>query len=154
MNINVKQFNAGVWAGLVILAVAVIAFVISFQYSYSGIVGPGPGFFPFWLSLILMILAVLYIYESIKGKNVSDEEWPTGNSLKQIVFIIMALLLFLLLFVLCGYLVAGTVFLIVLFFKEYKWWQTVALSVGITMFIYMMFNNVLKVHIPANGILF
>ena len=154
MNINVKQFNAGVWAGLVILAVAVIAFVISFQYSYSGIVGPGPGFFPFWLSLILMILAVLYIYESIKGKNVSDEEWPAGHSLKKIVFIIMALLLFLLLFVLCGYLVAGTVFLIVLFFKEYKWWQTLALSVGITMFIYVMFNNVLKVHIPANGILF
>ncbi|OCS84774.1 tripartite tricarboxylate transporter TctB family protein [Caryophanon tenue] len=154
MKVNVKDLNVGVWAGLIILVFAIITFIISFQYSYSGIVGPGPGFFPFWLSLILIILAVLYIYESFKGKNVSDEEWPTGRSLKDLIFIMITLMLFLLLFVLCGFLIAGTVFLFVLFVREFKLFVTVSMSVGITLFIYIMFNNVLKVHLPSNGILF
>lgn len=154
MKVNVKELNVGVWAGLVILVFAIVAFTISLQYNYSGFVGPGPGFFPFWLSIFLIILSGIYIYESIKGKNVSTEEWPKGESLKRILFIIMALVLFLLLFVLCGFLVAGVAFLIMLFFKEYKLFTTIALSVGLTLFIYIMFNNVLKVHLPSSGILF
>ena len=146
--------KSGIWAGVVILCLAIFSLVISFQYSYSGIIGPGPGFFPIWLSVSLIILSILYIYESIKGKNVSEEEWPTGQSLKQILFIIMSLVLFLLLFVLCGFLVAGIIFLTVLFYKEYKWFVTASLSVGITLFIYVMFNIVLKVHLPSSGILF
>ena len=146
--------KSGIWAGIVILCLAIFSLVISFQYSYSGIVGPGPGFFPMWLSVSLIILSILYIYESIKGKNVSEEEWPTGHSLKQILFIIMSLVLFLVLFVLCGFLFAGIIFLIVLFYKEYKWFVTASLSVGITLFIYVMFNIVLKVHLPSSGILF
>lgn len=146
--------KSGIWAGIVILCLAIFSLVISFQYSYSGIVGPGPGFFPMWLSISLIILSILYIYESVKGKNVSEEEWPTGHSLKQILFIIMSLVLFLVLFVLCGFLFAGIIFLIVLFYKEYKWFVTASLSVGITLFIYVMFNIVLKVHLPSSGILF
>ena len=146
--------KSGIWAGIVILCLAIFSLVISFQYSYSGIVGPGPGFFPIWLSVSLIILSILYIYESVKGKNVSEEEWPTGHSLKQILFIIMSLVLFLVLFVLCGFLFAGIIFLIVLFYKEYKWFVTASLSVGITLFIYVMFNIVLKVHLPSSGILF
>ena len=146
--------KSGIWAGVVILCLAIFSLFISFQYSYSGIVGPGPGFFPTWLSISLIILSILYIYESMKGKNISEEEWPTGQSLKQILFIIMSLVLFLLLFVLCGFLVAGIIFLTVLFYKEYKWFVTASLSVGITLFIYAMFNIVLKVHLPSSGILF
>lgn len=151
---SIRNINAGTWAGIVILCLAIFSLIISFQYSYSGIVGPGPGFFPIWLSVILIILSILYIYESIKGKNVSKEEWPTGQSLKKILFIIMSLVLFLLLFILCGFLIAGVVFLTVLFFKEYKWFVTALLSIGITLFIYVMFSMVLKVHLPSSGILF
>ena len=146
--------KSGIWAGIVILCLAIFSLVISFQYSYSGIVGPGPGFFPIWLSVSLIILSILYIYESIKGKNVSEEEWPTGHSLKQVLFIMMSLVLFLVLFILCGFLVAGIIFLTVLFYREYKWFVTASLSVGITLFIYVMFNIVLKVHLPSSGILF
>lgn len=154
MNSNMSNYRSGVWAGIVILILALLMFVMSLQYSYSSILGPGPGFFPTWLSGILIVLSIWYIFESVKGKNVSSDSWPTGRSLKQILFIIMSLFLFLVLFILGGFLLAGIIFLIILFYKEYRWYTTLLMSVGITLFIYLMFNTILKVHLPSGGILF
>lgn len=154
MNVNVSKINSGVIAGAMILCLGIVTLIMSFQYSYSGIVGPGPGFFPFWLSLFLIILAPLYMYESFKEKNTSNEEWPKGESMKRIIFIFMALILFLTLFILCGFIVAGIFFLALLFYKEYKWYTTAMMSVGITAIMYVVFDLLLKVYLPTSGILF
>ncbi|MEH7083266.1 tripartite tricarboxylate transporter TctB family protein [Neobacillus drentensis] len=149
-----SNYRSGIWAGAVIFLLALFLFVLSLQYSYSSVLGPGPGFFPTWLSGILMLLAIWYIYDSVKGKNASSESWPTGRSLKHILFIIISLVLFVILFSLFGFLLAGVIFLAMLFYKEYKWYTTLLMSVGITVFIYWMFNTILKVYLPLGGILF
>ncbi|PZX02342.1 tripartite tricarboxylate transporter TctB family protein [Psychrobacillus insolitus] len=149
-----NSVKPSVWAGIIILCLGIVSLLMSLQYTYSGMVGPGPGFFPVWLSGIIIVLAIWYILESIKGKNVSAQDWPTGQSLKQILFIIMSLISYFILFLLVGFLLAAIIFLAILFYREYKWYVTVSLSVGITLFIYVMFNTVLKVHLPSGGILF
>ena len=154
MNFTMNNVKAGIGAGIVILCLAVFSFIISLQYSYSGVVGPGPGFFPIWLSGILILLSIWYIVENVKGKNVSEDEWPKGQSLRQILFIVLSLGVYFILFLFGGFLFAGIIFLIILFYREYKWYTTASLSVGITLFIYFMFNTVLKVHLPSSGILF
>ncbi len=149
-----SNIKSDVVAGAVVLCLGILTLILSFQYSYSGIVGLGPGFFPFWLSIFLIILAPIYMYESLKGKNVSSEEWPKGESLKRILFIIMTLFVFLLLFILCGFMIASVIFLALLFYKEYKWYTTAILSVGITVIVYVIFNTLLKAYLPTSGILF
>ncbi|WHY01397.1 tripartite tricarboxylate transporter TctB family protein [Neobacillus sp. DY30] len=149
-----SNYRSGILAGAVIFLLALFLFVLSLQYSYSSALGPGPGFFPTWLSGILMALSIWYIYESVKGKNVSGESWPTGRSFKHILFIIISLVLFVILFSLFGFVVAGVTFLALLFYKEYKWYTNLLMSVGITAFIYLLFNTVLKVYLPLGGILF
>lgn len=149
-----SNYRSGIWAGAVIFLLALFLFVLSLQYSYSSALGPGPGFFPTWLSGFLMLLSIWYIYDSVKGKNASSESWPTGRSLKHILFIIISLVLFVILFSLFGFLLAGVIFLAMLFYKEYKWYTTLLMSVGITVFIYWMFNTILKVYLPLGGILF
>ena len=74
-----SNIKSDVVAGAVVLCLGILTLILSFQYSYSGIVGLGPGFFPFWLSIFLIILAPIYMYESLKEKNVSSEEWPKGE---------------------------------------------------------------------------
>ena len=154
MRFSMNSAKPSISAGIIILLLGIVSLFISLDYSYAGIVGPGPGFFPIWLSVVLIILAIWYIIESVKGKNESGEEWPRGEALKRIGFIIMSLISYFVLFLLVGFLWAGIIFLVILFYKEYKWYVTASLSVGITLFIYVMFNNVLKVHLPASGILF
>ncbi|MFB5195401.1 tripartite tricarboxylate transporter TctB family protein [Neobacillus sp. KR4-4] len=149
-----SNYKSGIWAGAVIFLLALFLFVLSLQYSYSSALGPGPGFFPTWLSAILMALAIWYMYDSVKGKNASSESWPTGRSLKHILFIVISLVLFVIIFSLFGFLLAGVIFLAMLFYKEYKWYTTLLMSVGITVFIYWLFNTILKVYLPLGGILF
>ncbi|MED3661848.1 tripartite tricarboxylate transporter TctB family protein [Ureibacillus terrenus] len=66
----------------------------------------------------------------------------------------MSLLVFFVLFLLAGYIVAGIVFLSMVFWKEYKWYVAVLLSAGITLIFYVLFNHLLKVHLPIGGMLF
>ena len=148
---NVKP---GILAGSIIFIVSLFMFIVAFQYPYSSAIGPGPGFFPVWISGILMVLSILYIVESVREKNESEESWPTKKSLKGILFIMMSLFLFVLLFSLAGFILAGVVMMYLLFYKEYKWYTNLSMSVGITFLIYGIFNYLLEVHLPSGGILF
>lgn len=149
-----SKHRSGVLAGAVIFLLALLLFIISLQYSYASALGPGPGFFPRWLSGILIILSILYIIESVRGKNVSKEEWATGSSFKHILFTLMTLFLFTILFALFGFIIAGAIFMFMLFFQGFKWFINLPMSVGITLFVFWLFNSVLNVHLPSSGILF
>jgi cell division protein FtsW (lipid II flippase) len=149
-----SQYKSGILAGVVIFLLALFLLIVSLQYAYVSALGIGPGFFPTWLSGILMVLSIWYIFESVKGKNVSKEEWPAGSSLKEILFTIMSLFLFTILFALCGFIIAGAIFLFILFFKGFKWFINIPMAVGITLFVFWLFNSALNLHLPASGILF
>lgn len=154
MNSYMVGSKPGIMAGVIILIVAVIAFVMSFDYSYSSDLGPGPGFLPTWVSGLLIVLSLLYIYESWAGKNESGETWPRWQSLRHILYIMGSLILFVVLFTLFGFLVASLILLFMLFYKEYKWYTNILLSVGIAALFYWLFSAVLQVHLPIHGILF
>jgi hypothetical protein len=96
MNSIMSKNRSGIWAGAVIFLLALFLFVVSLQYNYSGALGLGPGFFPTWLSGILMVLSIWYIFESVKGKSASSESCPTGRTIKYILFIMFSLVLYIL----------------------------------------------------------
>lgn len=148
------KWNAGVWAGIILLLFSIIIFVQSFAYSYASDVGPGPGFFPSWLSGLLVILSIFYIIESFKGKSVSNEKWPKGKAVKNILYILVGLFAFVILFLLFGFIVSGSVFLFLMFFKAYKWYVNILISISVSLFLFWLFNDVLSVQLPVSGILF
>jgi putative tricarboxylic transport membrane protein len=59
------------------LGLAVFGLITSFQYPYHDRLGPGPGFFPFWLSLISGCLSVALFVRISLMKDVVD---PSGTS--------------------------------------------------------------------------
>jgi len=72
--------------GAVILAFAVLFFIMSFSYGYYTRFGPGSGFFPLWINGGLIVLATLFIIESIREKpSTSAETWPKGKALANII---------------------------------------------------------------------
>ena len=54
---------------LVLFLVSVLIAYESLQLKYYTTLGPGPGFFPFWLSLCLAALSVLMFYQATSGKS-------------------------------------------------------------------------------------
>ena len=59
-----------------LLGIFVLALVTSLDYSLIDALGPGPGFFPFWLSLIGAVLTVAILVETARSQNI-----PTGSIL-------------------------------------------------------------------------
>jgi putative tricarboxylic transport membrane protein len=55
-------------ACVVLAGIFLAALVTSLGYSLSDALGPGPGFFPFWLSLIGLTLTLAILAESVRSR--------------------------------------------------------------------------------------
>jgi putative tricarboxylic transport membrane protein len=56
-----------------LLAIFVAALVTSLDYSLTDALGPGPGFFPFWLSLIGAGLTLAILVQDVRSPDTSGE---------------------------------------------------------------------------------
>ena len=145
-----KKINAGVIAGFVVLLFALVIFFDSFNYAYLSDIGPGPGFFPIWLSGILIILSLIYIVVSFKNGDPDTEPMPDKNGIKKILFIIISMILFALLLPYAGFIMSSTIFLFVLLYGGYKWYTNAAISAGVSILLFCLFDIVLEVQLPVS----
>ena len=54
------------------VALSVFTIVLSFEYPYKDKLGPGPAFFPIWLSIITGALALALFFQTTWGGGVAD----------------------------------------------------------------------------------
>lgn len=144
-----KQLNANAWAGIALLVMAIVFLVKSFNYAYSSELGPGPGFFPFWLSAALLVLSVIYIVSSVRTGSAAKVSMPSGKALKGVLFLLGCMVLFVVLLPNLGFIVSSTLFLFALLYKAYKWYINLLTSAGVSVFLYVLFDTVLEVRLPV-----
>ncbi len=144
-----KKLQAGAWAGIVFLAIGILFFAYSLIYPYSSEVGPGSGFFPIWISGFLIVLALIYIYESVKGNDSAEE--ITKESFMKVLMIIIFMVLFVLFLPVAGFNISGTAFLFAMFFKSYGLAKNLIISIVSTLAIYFLFL-LLGVQLPLNAL--
>lgn len=143
--------NAGVWSGSIILLFASVIFYQALSLDYSTPLGPGPGFFPRWLGGLLAILAVAYIWDSIKNEVITISDMlPGGKALGNIVATLLGMVLFLAVVSSTGFVVAGTMLLFIMFVREYKWYTAFGVSFGISLLLLIVFQSILGVSLPVN----
>ena len=143
--------NAGVWVGSLVLIFAGTIFFQSLTYDYYSEYGPGPGFFPLWLSGFLILLSILYIIDSIRKQDVESYEiFPKSHGARKVLTIIAALVLFLSIIPFTGYTIASVVMLFILLFREYRWYWNFVISVIVSLAIFFTFQSFLKVPLPVN----
>jgi putative tricarboxylic transport membrane protein len=143
--------NAGVWAGIVILVYAITIFYQSFSLDYSTRLGPGPGFFPRWLSGGLIALTLMYIWDSAKNTIISSSDlWPKGRALGTILSMLGGLVIFTTIVDYSGFVIAGSILLFAMFIRDYKWYTALGASVAIAVLLLFVFQSLLGVTLPVN----
>lgn len=144
--------NSGVWMGIFLLVCAGLMFKTSLGYGYYGKYGPGAGLFPVWISGGLMICSVLYILESVKQTGYSFAEvFPRGREFSYMLTVVASISILIMIIDYTGYIVAGTIMLLLLFLREYKWYWAIGLSVVTALCLYFIFQVFLQIPLPQGA---
>ena len=67
-----------------LLGIFLSALVTSLDYSLTDALGPGPGFFPFWLSLIGAVLTLAILIQDVRSRDIDPSSLlPSGQAMLQ-----------------------------------------------------------------------
>lgn len=141
--------KVGFSGGVSVLAIGIIFFAYSLQYPYESELGPGPGMLPLWLSGILIVLALAYLYSVIIGKD-SAEDWPDKKSQIEMGLILGNMSLFVLLTPVIGFVLSSILFLFIFFRRNYSWFKSLLISAGTSVLLFLLFTEGFATPLPVN----
>lgn len=157
------NYKSEMGAGIFLFLFASVFFVQALGYEYLGSLGPGPGFFSTWISGVLAVLSLLYIYQSYKkGKtkektaeikeedSTPEESALNEKSFGKIAYIVGCMMFYVFALTFLGFVLTTTIFLFALLFKEYKWYTSLGIAIFVSILLFWLFGSLLNVALPVN----
>jgi hypothetical protein len=143
---NADRITAGL---LLALAVAFSAGALKY-YSWWGPGGPGSAFLPFWLGVVMALLALMMLIRNLKEKNPGEAWLPRGEGLTHMLVVLGVTVVFVALLKVVGMILGTAFFLVVLirYLGRHRWWMTVVIAVAAAGFNYLVFVHWLRVPFP------
>ena len=137
-------------AALLALAVAFGAGALR-SFPYWGENGPGPAFLPFWLGLVMALLATMLLIGAARARNPGEPWLPRGEGLRRIGFVLGATMVYAVLLNVLGMAIATALFLIVLVrWPDRRPWTTaIAVGIAVSALNWVVFTRWLRVPMPT-----
>ena len=136
-------------AALLALAVAFAAFALR-QHAYWGENGPGPAFLPFWVGLVLALLATLLLVGAMRSRDPGEPWLPDGVGRLRIGIVLGATVAYVALLGVLGMTIATALFLVVLarWPDRQPWPTAIGVAIGVAALNYVVFVRWLHVPLP------
>ncbi len=138
-------------AALLALGIAFSAGALT-HYAFWGENGPGPAFLPFWLGLLMALLAAALLVGAVRSRAPGAEWLPRGDGLRRLAVVLGATIAFVALLNVIGMTIGTVLFLVVLmrYPDRRPWPQTIAIALGIAGLNFLVFAYWLHVPLPAS----
>jgi hypothetical protein len=81
-----------------------------------------------------------------------SEVMPRGKDLFNVSMVLIAVLIFMLLLNWVGFIISGSVMLMILLVRSYKWYWASTIAIGTSMILYFAFSNGLDVPLPTGDL--
>lgn len=152
--------KSSVIAGVIFLIFSVAVLVSSWSMEYYSSIGPGPGFFTFWLSLILGLLSIGWIIQELsrKPRKEKDEKtlFPRGEGLVRELEILGAMVFMACFMGLLGFQISMFLFLAFLLFVLGKVNKVTTLAISLigSVGLFYIFTGWLDVQLPRSSMAF
>jgi putative tricarboxylic transport membrane protein len=128
----------------------------SWELEYYTPVGPGAGFFPFWLGVVMGAMSLTWLVQVSRpaGKPEEGKFFPDFKGRLQIISMITALVLTSLLIELLGFQLTVFLFFIfmLLFIGKQSIWMSLVISVISSVGVYHVFVRFLDVRLPLSSL--
>ena len=137
---------------LVFIAIGLTVMVGSLKLGASwGADGPEAGYFPFYISLIILLSSTVTLYQAaIVNKKKKTESFVDSEPLKQIMAVLLPAIVFVLGVQLIGIYVSSALYIAIfmVWLGKYPVWKAIAVSVGVSVALYLMFEFWFQVPLP------
>lgn len=147
-----------------VVAIGAAAFVGSRSLGYWDDLGPGPGFFPLWLGVLLVVLGLIWFGQELRarlrpetsGRPTADDEETPEYSLPTVLAILVSLCVLAACLELVGYQVSMLVFLLfhLLVVGRRGPLQSLVIAVVGSFGVFYAFTRLLTVPLPVSSIPF
>lgn len=142
-------------AAVCFIALSGYVIVASINMEYYTKLGPGPGFFPFWLGLLMAGLSIAWLIQLARqsGKSKDDKFLPEKNGIFQILSILLALSATAAMDVIGFQL---TMFLFMIFLLKIlgrtSLWTALIIALVSSVGVFHLFGRYLDVQLPASSL--
>jgi putative tricarboxylic transport membrane protein len=147
--------KADLITGIVLLMLSGYVIQEAWRMPESGTFGPGAGFLPLWVGIILAILAVILFTTAWRRQGIEKDNqspFPEKRALIAITGVLGGLAVYILLIEVLGYIV--DTFLYVTFLmgivEREKWPRTVMVAAATTAGLFIIFKVILGITLPSN----
>jgi putative tricarboxylic transport membrane protein len=139
-------------SGVFWLCFSILMIIQSYRLGLGRLNHPGPGFLFFWVNIALGIMSLVVLFKTWAGKK-KEEPQPElleGQRISKIVFVLLALFIYVLLMETVGFLPMTFLFFVFLLgiIEKKKWFFTVFVSVVVTVISYVIFQIWLQCMLP------
>jgi hypothetical protein len=112
--------------------------------------GPQPGYFPFHIGAILCVAAAVVCFQSLFGKERNLKVFVTWDQLKRVLIVLVPTVVYIFLIQYVGIYVASAIFIggFMRVLGKTSWFQTIAVSVGVSVVLFWMFEIQFMVPLP------
>ncbi len=147
--------KADMIASVVLLALAGYVIQDAWRMPPSATFGPSAGFLPFWLGILLAVLATILFVTNLKRETTEKDReavFPGKKALFAITLVMAGLAVYIELIEVLGFLV--DTFLFILFLvkvvEREPWRLTLTVAVSTTAALFITFQILLKITLPSN----
>ncbi|MGH8724677.1 MAG: tripartite tricarboxylate transporter TctB family protein [Burkholderiales bacterium] len=139
-----------------ITAVLLLAFSVAFSagalkyYSWWGPGGPGSAFLPFWLGVVMALLAVLLLLKNLRTSSPDGEWLPRGEGLRHMLVVLGVTVVFVALLKVVGMILGTAIYLSIMIrtLGRHPWWMTAAIAGAAAGVNWLVFAHWLRVPFP------
>jgi len=144
--------NAALWGALFVLGIGLFFLIYSLEYPLRSNIGPGPGMIPFAVSFIVIVLSLILLYQAIRRPLYIRDVLPKSEGAKKIAMVLVSAVVYLVVVPYTGFVIASAILLFILYVRHYRWYVSVGLAVGVSLLSFWVFDILLKIPLPVNGL--
>ncbi|TAN55923.1 MAG: tripartite tricarboxylate transporter TctB family protein [Betaproteobacteria bacterium] len=151
---GLKSAEIGVAAFFFVLGAIVIYDSVGHGIGWQEVHGPQPGYFPFYIGLIICVSALVNLVRGLIIRPERDRTFVEVGQLKLVLTVLVPTAIFAGLVGWIGIYVSSIVF-IAFFMRwlgKYPWWKAIAVSVATAVVVFLIFETWFKVPLPKGPV--
>jgi hypothetical protein len=140
-------------AGLVLAGLGILITRYSQSLSYLDEFGPGPGFLPYWLGLVLTALALCLVISAARTRAQAPKPEAAGQGSGRALVTIAGLFAMVAMLELLGFLAAFALlsFFMVYVVERQSFTRSIAVTAAITFGFFLLFRIIIPLPLPMNA---